>query len=795
MRPRWKKVIADFWENKARSFLIIASISVGIFAVGVVGIGYMIVPESILTSYESTNPANIQIQTDLFEDDFVNTIQRIDQVQDVEGRMTITAKVQNPESGDWQSLSIIAMDDFADQHIKILTPQSGKSVPGSNEMLLTIDSLESLPVGIDSTITVKLSDGTKKNLKVVGTVKDYSSDLAITFGERIGFVSAETLDYLYLPRKYNSLIITVKGDQNDLGYIETVAKQINIEIENSGREIYSQSIKRSTDQPFANYTNAVIVILGFIGIFILVLSSALIINTMNALMAQHIRQIGVMKLVGGLRNQVIGMYLVLVLFLSFISILIAIPTSAFVGRMLGANVLPVLNSKIQSPEMFIFIPEVILIQILVAFLIPILAALSPIIQGASVPIHKALTASLIKQTDKSGRFDRWLGKMRSRDGIISLGIRNTFRQKSRLLLTIFTLSLGCAIFISVFNVELSLNNQIDRVLSYNQSDLFLNMERNYPTTEITSQLLAIPGIEYVEGWLATTALLKSPGKIENVTLVAPPDNSKLVSRNVNMGRWVQSDEKYTIAVNDAFWNTYPDLKPGDQIVLDINTKEEYWTIVGIFHYTGLDQKYAFTSFENLAIILNSPNHSISYRVVTKNHDLDSQIKMASTVDEYLSSHGYDVNTITAREEITRQGLEKINVLIYVLIFLSVLTGIVGGIGLSGTLSLNVMERTAEIGILRAIGAYDAIIIRLVMFESFIICITSYLFGIIASFPISYVLTNLVNQAIFKAEAGFVFTPKGMVIWLLILAVLSFLASYIPARNAARLTIREVLAYE
>ena len=67
MRPRWKKVIADFWENKARSFLIIASISVGIFAVGVVGIGYIIVPDSILTSYKSTNPANIQIQTDLWE--------------------------------------------------------------------------------------------------------------------------------------------------------------------------------------------------------------------------------------------------------------------------------------------------------------------------------------------------------------------------------------------------------------------------------------------------------------------------------------------------------------------------------------------------------------------------------------------------------------------------------------------------------------------------------------------------------------------------------------------------------
>ena len=80
---------------------------------------------------------------------------------------------------------------------------------------------------------------------------------------------------------------------------------------------------------------------------------------------------------------------------------------------------------------------------------------------------------------------------------------------NRLLLTIFTLSLGCAIFISVFNVELSLTKQIDRVIAYNQADIYLNMAHKYPTEEITGQLLTIPGIEYVEGWLSTNALLKS----------------------------------------------------------------------------------------------------------------------------------------------------------------------------------------------------------------------------------------------------------------------------------------------
>jgi putative ABC transport system permease protein len=795
MRPRWKKVIADFWENKARSLLIIASIAIGIFAVGVVGVGYLIIPDSMIATYLATNPANIQIQTEVFDEELIQTVEKLPQVLDVEGRMTFTAKVQNPANGNWLSFSVIAVDDASKQKIKTLTPSEGKLNLGKKEILITQDSLETLSVKPGTELEIQLADGSQQTFTVAGTVYDYSSDLAITFNERTGFINLESLDYFYLPRLYNTLIIRVEGDQNDLTHIEEVASLVSGEIEEIGRRILSQSIARSTDQPFANYTNAVAIIIGFIGLFILVLSSALIVNTMNALMAQHIRQIGVIKLVGGLRNQIIGMYLVLVVFFSLISLLFAIPASAFVGRILCEQILPVLNGKLMTDNLFIFIPEVIILQSFVAILIPILAALRPIIQGASVPIHKALTSSLINHREKPGKLDHWLDSIRSKDGIITLGIRNTFRQKGRLLLTIFTLSLGCAIFISVFNVELSLNKQIERVLQYNQADIFINLEQEYLIEEVNHQLQNVPGVVYAEAWLATSALLKTPATIENVLLDAPPQDSNLVKRVVDEGRWVQPDERNTLAVNDAFWNNYPELKPGDQIVLEIAGKEEYWTIVGIFHYTGLNQKYAFTSFDNLANILKTPNHSLSYRVETREHTLDYQMQMANLIDEHLTSKGIKVSSITAREEIVKQGLEKIEVLIFVLLFLSVLTGIVGGIGLSGTLSLNVLERTAEIGVLRAIGAYDAIITRLITFESLVIGLTSYVLGILASIPISYILANLVNVAIFKAPSPFVMTPKGIIIWFFILICLSLIASYIPARNAVRLTIREVLAYE
>jgi cell division protein FtsX len=59
MRPRWKKVFTDLWGNKLRSLLVIASITIGLFAVGLITAMHTILTQDMRTSYSSVNPANI----------------------------------------------------------------------------------------------------------------------------------------------------------------------------------------------------------------------------------------------------------------------------------------------------------------------------------------------------------------------------------------------------------------------------------------------------------------------------------------------------------------------------------------------------------------------------------------------------------------------------------------------------------------------------------------------------------------------------------------------------------------
>ena len=113
----------------------------------------------------------------------------------------------------------------------------------------------------------------------------------------------------------------------------------------------------------------------------------------------------------------------------------------------------------------------------------------------------------------------------------------------------------------------------------------------------------------------------------------------------------------------------------------------------------------------------------------------------------------------------------------------------------GTMGMNVLERTREIGIMRSIGAVDGEVMRTVIVEGMLIGGIAWFIGALLSFPITYLLSDIVSLAIFQSPIAVHFTYQGFVIWLLVVLALSAVASVLPARNAARLTIREVLAYE
>jgi putative ABC transport system permease protein len=111
------------------------------------------------------------------------------------------------------------------------------------------------------------------------------------------------------------------------------------------------------------------------------------------------------------------------------------------------------------------------------------------------------------------------------------------------------------------------------------------------------------------------------------------------------------------------------------------------------------------------------------------------------------------------------------------------------------MSTNVLERTREIGVMRAIGASDGAVLQIVIVEGVIIGLISWFLGASLAFPVGALLANTVGLVLFQTALPYVFSGGGLATWLGIVVVLAVVASFLPAWRASRLTVREVLAYQ
>ena len=796
LRPRWAKVLIDLWDSKLRTFLVVASIAVGVFTVGTIASTYLILSNDMNVSYAASNPANIEIWTDPFDESFLTTIKNIPGVKEAEGRFIMDVQVSR-DGDDWVSLDLVAIEDYASADINLRNPVEGAKVPGEREVIVIKNNFNDSGIFLGDDIQIQLTSGAVRTLPVVGTATEQSAGRTDFMALPHGYINMNTLAWLEAPESFNRLMVTVSGDSDSEEVFQQVSGSIEDKIEKSGRTVYRTRLGKTNEHPMSSLILAILGVLLALGILVVLLSSSLIANTLNALLTQHIRQIGVMKLVGARSFQILGMYLMLILAFGIIAALIAIPLGAIGGYLFAEFVASQASITLQG---FRFFPQVVLLQVAIALLVPLGAGFIPVNSGSKTNVRRAISGNRPgEQGSNANWFNRLLGKMAWISRPVLLSIRNTFRRKGRLALTLFTLIIGGAIFIAVFNVSVSMEQYIEQLGKYFIADISVNFDRPYRVSEIEQIVLQVPGVESVEGWSAAVGeIIASDGnENDDITILAPPAETKLIHPEMITGRWIYPGEKNTLVVSDGIWEFYPDLQPGDTLPMEVQGKREAeWTVVGIFRFTSmLDTVFAYADYAVISDILNTSNRSFSYRVVTDEHTWERQQEVSIALNRFLRERGYQVGEVEAGLATLRDASEMISILIAFLLIMAMLTALVGSIGLTGTMGMNVLERTREIGVMRAIGAVDLKIINSVIIEGMLIGLISWVFAVLASFPISFLLLRIISTSMLNAPIDLALTPLGSGIWLLVVTMLAVLASVLPARSAARLTIREVLAYE
>jgi len=249
-----------------------------------------------------------------------------------------------------------------------------------------------------------------------------------------------------------------------------------------------------------------------------------------------------------------------------------------------------------------------------------------------------------------------------------------------------------------------------------------------------------------------------------------------------------------VVVNTTFLTDEPDVKLGDRITFKLNSKETTWQVVGIVRgvMTG---SMVYTNQPYYWHLTNNPGRGQTLWVVGTNHDPAAQSQLAKALEAQFKASGMRVQQTQTISFIRQTVQSQFDIVVVLLLVMAVLLAVVGGLGLMGTMSLNVLERTREIGVMRAIGASNGAIRQIFIVEGVLIGILSWLIGSLLALPASRLLSDQFGIAFIQTPLSYVFSLFGVGLWLGVVVVLATLASILPARAASRLTIRDVLAYE
>jgi putative ABC transport system permease protein len=797
MSTVWRKVWRDLWGNKVRTILVMLSIAVGVFAVGSVSSSFVMILNDMDADYQSANPHGAILYCAPFDDDLLDAVRRIPAVGQAEGRSGIAARVQlgPDELVPIEILSIPPVDEIQVDYLRPHTPGSDLTLE-EQEILIERSVLGALPIASGDVLKVELAGGRIRELQVTAMVHDVTGFPYVFSGQISGFVTPDTMEWLGGSRDYNRLYFTVAENPKDEAHVRAVADEVADRVERGGREVYFTFILQPGRHFATDITQALGAIMGILGALAVFLSGFLVINTITALLAQHVRQIGVMKAVGGRTGQLVGMYVVLVLSFGLLALVVAVPLSAFMAYNVAAGIASFLNF---SPGPFRVPLGALVLQAVVALVVPVGAALIPVWSGTRITIREAISDyGLGRGRFGRGLFDRLLENVRRLPRPLLISLRNTFRRKARLALTLSTLTLAGAIFIAVVNLHAAIDAAITETFGYLLSDVNVTLDRPFRLERVEPLAMRVPDVVGVEGWGGGIGEVLSDDKSTavEVSILAPPAASTLIDPTMSAGRWLLPQDENGLAIGNHLISERPDLKVGDEIVIKIDDRETTWQIVGIYRMAGnVVPPIVYANYEYLTRVQNQIDRVSNLRVVTASSDMATQERAAKALEASFKEAGVQVAQITTGTDTIAQQTATTDILVIFLLIMAVLIALVGGLGLMGMMSMNVLERTREIGVMRAIGASDGAIMLLVIVEGMLVGLISWVLGAVLAIPISALMANVVGASMFQTPLDFVLSINGFLMWLGGVVVLSALASFLPARSAARLTIREVLAYE
>jgi len=789
LNVRSRKVLRDLRLQWGRAIMVVVAMALGVVGTTAIATSYYVAKREQRYAFLGSHPVSATLIVDGLTPRALTAARAVPGVDTAETILEGPgARVRLP-GGEWVPMDLSARTDYASTTIARPIPRAGGWPPSAGQIVIEASSdggVRSVKAG--DTVEVEMPGSASQTLTVAGTANDPSLAPGWVEGAAYGFITTDTMARLGVTTAPRKLRLLIGDNRLDRGQVEAVTAAVTARLTAAGAQVVSVDVPDPGEHPHQDIMSGMLGLELLFGGLALALSALLTVTVVSALLSGQVRQIGTLKAVGARTGQILGGYAAMVAFLGGVACAVGWTLGRLAGLAYADFVALFMNFEVADTGMPAWL---IAAQLLAGLAVPLLTMGAVLLRATRITAAQAMRdhGAVLPTRPATGVVAALLARRLPR--LPLMGIRNAFRRRGRLILAASALAIAGGIFMAAGNLTTGLEETfVDSEINSEPYDATARVDRPYAVDRLTAVAGTVPGVTRVEGWLTSPA---TAGAAETISLAGVDTASPVLDLAILDGRSLTPGGRNEIVISQGLARDIPAARVGTDLTLQVASKATTWRIVGVAR--TVRGGIAWVPRDDLAGALGVPGTANTVRVVTTNHDLSTVKTTQDALDRALAGAAM---TVVGRGTLfdTREVLEEHKVIFNVLLDLMALLGvIVGGMGLAITLTVSVVERTREIGVLRAIGSTTAKLLTLVGVEAAVTGAVSWALALILAGPATLLFDQLFGNLLLNTPIAFAVNGWMIAAWLAIVTAFCALASVVPARRAAAMTVSSTLAYE
>jgi putative ABC transport system permease protein len=804
MDSRIRKVWSDLAERKARSITTLLGLVIGFWGMATVAVAWVVLSNDLGENFSRTLPPNLAISA---APGAIPELDDIEGLESFDNRPLLISRIEAAPNL-YLPLHLHVLDDFESLPVARVFTQEGPFPPPRGEMLIeragdiilkitraqaagpgesgdrhqaTIAADDSHP----DSIAIQLPGGVGARTRIAGEVFD--PGLAPSNQEMIiyGYVTRATAE-AWLPGAVPIRLVAKTAP----GQEKAVAGEIEARLQAAGNQVTSVRFPDPAQHPHQFQMNSILFLLAGLGLLAFGMGAVLVINLVNGILTNQIRQIGSLKAMGATTAQVTRMYLTSQALLGLVSAALALPLAVLAGYRVCRVIAAMLNFDVLTTRLPWHLYAAL---ILAGGLLPVLAAALPVRRWSRVTVRDAL--------ENYGAGSRaQLGSALERLPLplpvpLRAGLRNALRNRARFALSTATIAIGALVFMLAMNMRSSVLNTAETEEATVLYDISVSFEEDTPWREV-SWIINFPAVTRLEMWPATRARIAGASEFGqlDIPLLGVPTDTWAVKPNLVEGRWLTDGKPNGVVATHRMMKSLPGLAVGDRIPLHLGARVFEVELVGVEKRFGpASLRMPLSGY--LELTGAEPD---SGRVLFLDLDEETERKTGEFIP-LLESH-FPMTTLKVSQISTSRLAARVirghlDVIVAMLGFVATLMLFVSGLGMASGTSASVIERTRELGVLRAIGATPATVFGILAVEALLVALSGCVLALLLANPLSERLEALFGAAIVEYPFDHRFSFGGLAMCVALMVVLAVVATLGPARLVTRGAVRAAVSYE